>query len=54
MIPESSLEEGGAFFSYLRVPASALVCSEIASLSPAQHKAAAPFGLSETQPLTSF
>lgn len=28
-------------FPYLRVPASALVCSEIGSLSPAQHKAAA-------------
>lgn len=39
IIPESSLKEGGAFF----LPEGArlcLVCSEIANLSPAQHKAA--------------
>lgn len=40
MIPVLGLEEGGAFL-YLRAQASPLVCSEIASLAPAQLEEAA-------------
>ncbi|KAF5921423.1 hypothetical protein HPG69_019474, partial [Diceros bicornis minor] len=40
MFPESGLKEGGAF-PYLRASSSPLVCSEIASLAPAQHEEAA-------------
>lgn len=44
MISELGLEEGGAF-SYLKVRASPLVCSEIASLAPAQHEKATLWAL---------
>lgn len=44
MTPELGLEEGGAF-PYLRASASPLVCSEIASLAPAQHKETALWAL---------
>ncbi|XP_046493612.1 V-set and immunoglobulin domain-containing protein 2 [Equus quagga] len=44
LTPELGLEEGGAF-PYLRASASPLVCSEIASLAPAQHKETALWAL---------
>lgn len=48
MISELGLEEGGAF-PYLKVPASPFVCSEIASLAPAQHdnRLGTPFPFSD-------